>query len=619
MKRTLLLSSLLLIALLLSACGAQSGTASILTDATPTPTSAAVSPSVVPSASPQASPAVSASTQSSAALAMPTPSAAAATPVPPTPTASPSPVSSESAAAQADRKGYPVVTKHPTSETVKEGGACSFVAKYDDAIWAEWYFVNPDGSRVIRFSEISGTFPTLSVQGGGTNILKLSKIPLAMNGWQVYCDFSNKIGHTLTDSALITVTSDTASTSSTAAASASPAVGARGTASGAPVITKHPTDETVEEGGSCYFVAKYKDAIWAVWHFVSPDGSKNLDYLHIKEEFPDLKIKGGETNVLQLLNIPLSMNGWTAYCDFSNKTAHSLTDTAKITVKAKAGSSGSSVVLTPSGQTPVGYPVVTKDPTDETVKEGGSCYFIARYQNAKWAVWHFVSPDGKTDLDYLDAKKKFPDMVIKGGETYIVELRNIPYDLNGWTAYCEFSNDKGSTKTESAKITVTTSSNKSATATPTPSPSSSGSGTVFTVTGSSWQEAADLKAASEASGISFSVPVTEALPEGLSLSGYRYQDGALEVRYSDAKSNILTIRKSDTLSGRALSGDINSYPQSWNLTLKGLTLSCVGDGNTINTATFGTDSNYYSISYNVGSIGNGLTPDQLNSLINGMQ
>ena len=42
-------------------------------------------------------------------------------------------------------------------------------------------------------------------------------------------------------------------------------------------------------------------------------------------------------------------------------------------------------------------PVVTKSPTDETVNEGGHAEFVARFENAVWAVWHFVSPDGETD------------------------------------------------------------------------------------------------------------------------------------------------------------------------------------------------------------------------------
>ena len=45
-------------------------------------------------------------------------------------------------------------------------------------------------------------------------------------------------------------------------------------------------------------------------------------------------------------------------------------------------------------------PFVTKHPVSVTVQEGGACQFEAGYVNAIWAVWHFVSPDGQTDITY---------------------------------------------------------------------------------------------------------------------------------------------------------------------------------------------------------------------------
>ena len=99
-------------------------------------------------------------------------------------------------------------------------------------------------------------------------------------------------------------------------------------------------------------------------------------------------------------------------------------------------------------------PRVTKSPTDEKVPVGGSCYFVAKYENAIWAVWHFVSPDGSRDLDYLDAGKEFKDLEIINGYASTMKLKKIPAALNGWTVYCRFSNNVGATDTKSAKITV---------------------------------------------------------------------------------------------------------------------------------------------------------------------
>ena len=73
-------------------------------------------------------------------------------------------------------------------------------------------------------------------------------------------------------------------------------------------------------------------------------------------------------------------------------------------------------VVTPA-QFPVqaGLPKVTKDPTDETVPVNGSCQFIARYENAELAEWHFVSPDGSLDADYSVVQNQFPALRIIGG------------------------------------------------------------------------------------------------------------------------------------------------------------------------------------------------------------
>ena len=100
-------------------------------------------------------------------------------------------------------------------------------------------------------------------------------------------------------------------------------------------------------------------------------------------------------------------------------------------------------------------PVVTKSPTDETVMEGESCWFIARYENAVWAVWHFVSPDGQNDMTYEAMMKRFPTMEIRGGDISNLELRNIPLEADGWRVYCRYSNDSGYVDTGRATIHVT--------------------------------------------------------------------------------------------------------------------------------------------------------------------
>ena len=99
-------------------------------------------------------------------------------------------------------------------------------------------------------------------------------------------------------------------------------------------------------------------------------------------------------------------------------------------------------------------PVVTKDPGSETVPINGKCQFVTRYENAIYAEWHFVIPDGTEDLDYVQMQKKFPSLKILHGDSKDLTLENIPETLNGWKVYCRFSNKAGAVKTATATVTV---------------------------------------------------------------------------------------------------------------------------------------------------------------------
>ena len=176
-----------------------------------------------------------------------------------------------------------------------------------------------------------------------------------------------------------------------------------------PIIRKSPTDESVLEGGSAYFVARYDNALWAVWHFVSPDGLTDLTYEEAAKQFPNMQILNGMYSTLELKNMPLELNGWKVYC---------------------------------------------QSPTGETVDAGGTAWFVANHRNAVWAAWHFVSPDAQTDLDYKEAAERFTGLQIVNGDKGNLQLKNIPAELNGWKVYCEYSNNFGSVKTDSALITV---------------------------------------------------------------------------------------------------------------------------------------------------------------------
>ncbi len=245
-----------------------------------------------------------------------------------------------------------------------------------------------------------------------------------------------------------------------------------------PKITKHPGSETVKPGGSCQFVTKYENAKWAEWHFVSPDGTRDLSYLDIQTEFPGLGVTKGYAKDMTLNNIPAGLDGWKVYCRFSNDHGSTDTRTALITVQGAQSSSSAPAAASSN------LPRVTKDPGSETVKPGGRCQFVTKYENAKFAVWHFVSPDGTRDISYLDIGTEFPTLKVINGYTKDMTLDSIPAELNGWKVYCRFSNDYGSTDSRTALITVQSSATPAPqssatpapqrTATPTPAPQRTG-------------------------------------------------------------------------------------------------------------------------------------------------
>lgn len=99
----------------------------------------------------------------------------------------------------------PRVTKDPTDETVPVNGKCQFVTRYENAELAEWHFVSPDGRWDLVYTDAQKLFPTLTIINGYAKDMTLDNIPVELNGWQVYCRFTNSSGSTDSGFARITV------------------------------------------------------------------------------------------------------------------------------------------------------------------------------------------------------------------------------------------------------------------------------------------------------------------------------------------------------------------------------------------------------------------------------
>ena len=86
-------------------------------------------------------------------------------------------------------------------------------------------------------------------------------------------------------------------------------------------------------------------------------------------------------------------------------------------------------------------PVITKDPTGETIYEGGEATFIANASNATSVKWFLYNPatGARTAL---------------AGGTTSLTLSNVPLGYNGCMVLAEFSNAAGTVQTAAAPIRV---------------------------------------------------------------------------------------------------------------------------------------------------------------------
>ena len=82
-------------------------------------------------------------------------------------------------------------------------------------------------------------------------------------------------------------------------------------------------------------------------------------------------------------------------------------------------------------------PVITKNPTSETLSVGGRTWFIAHADNATRIFWLMLSPEGEY-YTLEDAMALHPGLELEALEEDTLALRNVPLSLNGWAAVARF-------------------------------------------------------------------------------------------------------------------------------------------------------------------------------------
>ena len=236
--------------------------------------------------------------------------------------------------AEPSSDGTPVVTKNPTGETVVEGESATFIARANNTRQYCWQIAIADACIDVKDLP-SYIGKGVKVSGWNTEKLVIENIPKELDGAYIWCQF---------------VGAETSVDSTAAVLMVVPLEDAT------PEITKHPTGETVEEGGEAVFVAKAKYAQDCLWQLVTPDGNL-YDCDYIENYFSGLKVTGATTERITLSNIPLELNGSRLRCFFSaGYTVAS--DYAKLTVTEKPEE--------PSTEAPTEEP--TEEPTEAPTK-----------------------------------------------------------------------------------------------------------------------------------------------------------------------------------------------------------------------------------------------------------
>lgn len=100
------------------------------------------------------------------------------------------------------------------------------------------------------------------------------------------------------------------------------------------VITKEPAGEEVTEGDDAMFISRAQNYVGLVWLFISPDGATVYENTEALDAFPGLEMGGVETEELQLISIPYTMDGWYVQTRFIDEWGgEHLTRRVQITVR----------------------------------------------------------------------------------------------------------------------------------------------------------------------------------------------------------------------------------------------------------------------------------------------
>lgn len=236
------------------------------------------------------------------------------------------------------------------------------------------------------------------------------------------------------------------------------------------VVTKNPTGEKVEKGGSATFTAYASSGAAPVWRLVSSDTLETIYAAGAGEYFNDVVVTGAYSNRLTLQNIPESMNKWQVEAMFDDGFGgYVFTAGAQITVVGSTAN-GTTTDKNPNGRAvAVGgngnVPSINGQPTGATLTSGKSTTL---------SVTAGTNDGGKLRYQwYVAGNAELTDAQAIAGAT---SASYTPGELPGTRYYyCAVWSEKDGVKSEtvnSEAVAVTYPETPTPTPTPSPTPTS---------------------------------------------------------------------------------------------------------------------------------------------------
>lgn len=269
----------------------------------------------------------------------------------------------------------PTITTQPTNQKVNEGSKATFKVVATGADDYQWFYRK------------TSTSAWTAVSNNGTSATYTLTTEARHNGYQYRCLVKNSAGGVYSKIVTLTVVSK-------------------------PVITKQPSNVTVNVGENAVFKVTASGAEKYQWYYKKPSGSWTA-------------VSNNGTSATYTLTAEARHNGYKYYCKVSNSAGSVLSNTVTLTVQT------------------VTAPVISSQPSSVTVNEGEKATFKVSSSNADSYRWYYRAPSG----DWTP--------VSNNGASAVYTLTTAARH-NGYKYRCKISNIAGCVWSNTVTLTVIT-------------------------------------------------------------------------------------------------------------------------------------------------------------------